>query len=222
MEGRRMSKCKEPLYQLLPDSIKYDDQVKSITTAIQDQLDEICQSTSLIELFSNIDSLPEPILRLLAWENGLNGPEWVLAKTIENKRDIIKNSFILNKRRGTVWAVKRIFDLTGYRAEISEWFEHGGEPFTFKITVLDVGTGGIATKDLDIMAEMLAIYKPVTRHLAGTNIELNTHTGYGKAVSFITMSAVLTVNPARVGDIDVNSIKKSKSGITLTGLLEVK
>lgn len=194
MAGMKMNKCQDKLIELLPESIKHDSSINNIVTAIQPQIDDVCKNTSLVELYSRIDELPESILMILAWENSLIGPEWILARTIEHKRALVKDSFILNKRRGTLWAVKRIFDLVGYRAEIVEWFDDGKNPFTFKITMLDIGNTGISSETLITILDMINIYKPLTRHNDGINVTPSALQATAKVGMMINTKVKLTVS----------------------------
>lgn len=160
------------LIDLVPPSISGDEQIQDMAEAIQPQLDEITAAIPTIEIYRRIDELPEDVLRLLAWENRVYGVEWRLALTLEDKRALVKGSFELNKRRGTRWAVERVFDLIGLYAEIKEWWEPGesGDPATFRIAILDVTGRGIAAEEIDLLDDLVRIYRPLTRHLEGVNL----------------------------------------------------
>ena len=161
-----------PLIDLVPPSISGDEQIQDMSEAIQPQLDEITAAIPTIEIYRRIDELPEDVLRLLAWENRVYGVEWRLALTLEDKRSLVKGSFELNNRRGTRWAVERVFDLIGLYAEIKEWWEPGesGGPDTFRIAILDVTGRGIAAEEIDLLDELVRIYRPLTRHLESVNL----------------------------------------------------
>lgn len=58
---------------------------------------------------------------------------------IERKRYLIKKSAEWHIKKGTVKAVEELIAATfGDRAEISEWFQYAGQPFTFKITITNL------------------------------------------------------------------------------------
>lgn len=208
------------LIELLPSSIANDEDARAMALALQPEIDDVDALIPLLEIYKRIDELPEQILFLLAWENKMHGPEWVLAQTIEDKRNLVKNSFELNKRRGTRWAVERIFEILRLKADIVEWYEEGGAPATFRIAILDVSGRGILESEFVLLDELIYSYKPLTRHNIGINL-LTTATGkfyvHG-AISFVTE---LTVQPARIGDIDETYPIRSASGVSLIGLLEV-
>lgn len=189
------------LAELLPSSIAGDEQAAQMAEAVQPQLDDISANIPLIELYRQIDTLPEPILRMLAWENRVYGAEWALAQTLEDKRALVKGSFELNKRRGTRWAVERVFELLRLKAVIAEWWEEDGPPATFRIAILDVSGRGILESELSLLDELIYTYKPLTRHNLGVNMLVEGEkTAYAHgAVSFV---AELVIQPARIGDID--------------------
>lgn len=204
------------LLDLLPASITPDGQVQAASAAVQPQLDDINEKIPFIELYKNIDQLPEPILRMLAWENGVYGAEWRLAQTIDDKRNLVKGSFMLNKRRGTRWAVERVFELLRLKAVIAEWWEEDGPPATFRIKILDVTGRGILESELSLLDELVYTYKPLTRHNLGINLQVEGEkTAYAHgAISFISE---VTIHPARIGDIDetYNLYGKSSASIIL-------
>lgn len=211
-----------PLIELVPDSIKGDGQVQAATGAVQPHLDDITSQIPIIELYENIDTLPEPILRMLAWENRVYGPEWLLARTLSERRALVKDSFVLNKRRGTRWAIEWIFELLRMKAVIAEWWEPGenGDPATFRIAILDVSGRGILKEELALLDQLIYIYKPLTRHNTGINMVAEVEgTGYVHgAISFVTK---LAIQPARIGDIDEEYPVYAKGSASLIGSMTV-
>lgn len=206
------------LSELLPSSISSDSQAQAASDAVQPQLNSIGSSIPLIELYRQIDTLAEPILRMLAWENRVFGAEWALARTIEDKRALVKGSFELNKRRGTLWAVERVFELLRLKADIVEWWEEGGQPATFRIAILDVSGRGILESELSLIDELIYTYKPLTRHNLGINMLTGGHSevyAHG-AISFISE---LTIQPARIGDIDQTYPVRMKSSASLVACM---
>lgn len=181
------------LRDLLPSSIRNDADMAAMADSANPLLREIGELIPFIELYNNIDLLPEPILRMLAWENNVFGIEWRLAQTIEEKRALVKDSFILNKRRGTRWAIERVFELLSLEANIVEWWEDGGDPFTFRIRVLEVGGRGISYDEIALLNELVDMYKPLTRHTEGINIGAAPPIVSVKTAAAITISARVEV-----------------------------
>ena len=165
------------LAEILPASISSDENIQNATAAIQPHLDDVTAAIAQIEILPRIDELPESILRMLAWENGIYSTEWQLAKNVESKRQLVKDSFELNKRRGTRWAVERVFEVLEIPAELSEWFEYDGDPYTFRINVLDVGEDGITGEQIKLIKKLVNEYKPLRSHNESINVLLSTLRG---------------------------------------------
>ena len=189
------------LQELLPPVIAGDPGLSPAASALQPEIAALADAIPGLELYSRIDELPEPILRLLAWENRVDGAEWSLALTLEDKRNLVKNSFDLNKRRGTRWSIERVFELLRLRAEIVEWWEEGADPFTFRIAVLDVGNRGIKTAELTLIDQLIDTYKPLTRHITGINLEVAAPAEFWTAAG-PTLIGELDVFPHMPGEIE--------------------
>lgn len=182
-----------PLVEILPESIRNDAQAAAAAQAVQPDLDAVTDNIAAIELYARIDELPEPILHLLAWENRVAGVEWRLARTIREKRQLVRYSFELNRRRGTRWAVERVFELINLEATIVEWWEDGGDPFTFKIFVSDVGGRGIDFEEIELLNQLVSVYKPLTRHNNQIDIGLSPPVADVRIPAAITLIGVLEI-----------------------------
>lgn len=176
------------LLQILPESIRSDEQVQAMAEALQTDIDSINALIPTIELYSRIDELPEPILRMLAWEHRVYRNEWALAQTIEAKRDLIRNSFELNQRRGTRQSLERVLSLLDVDASVQEWFEYGGDPYRFKVNVLSIGGQALTAAQFDQVARLVDQYKPLRSWLDSIDSvleadEVNGYYGVANTVS---------------------------------------
>lgn len=73
---------------------------------------------------------PGALLPWLAWARAVDG--WDEAIADDARRQLVRQSFAIHKRKGTVWAVRRAFAALGVLAEFSEWHEMpGAAPYTF-------------------------------------------------------------------------------------------
>jgi phage tail P2-like protein len=50
----------------------------------------------------------------------------------DKQRNLIQNALLIHRRKGTVWALKKVLEKDG-KAELIEWFDYGGEPYHFKV-----------------------------------------------------------------------------------------
>lgn len=87
----------------------------------------------LVYLF---DKVEESALVHLAEQFHITGNEgWANCSNVSEKRDLIKNSLNLHRFRGTRFSLVRVLDILGLNGQLEEWFEYGGKPYHFKITV---------------------------------------------------------------------------------------
>lgn len=158
------------LIDLMPKSIRNDPKIIALCESLQPEIEDLQNLIGYADIYGNIDNLPEDILMALAWENGVYGAEWFLAGTLDKRRELVKNSFLLNKMRGTRWAVERIFTLLGWTAELKEWFEEGAIAGTFRVSLFDVTGVGLTEDNSKWLYELIDTYKPVSRHMTSINL----------------------------------------------------
>lgn len=202
------------LVEILPENISRDKNAYNMAESVQPQLDDINASIPFIELYSRIDELPEPVLRMLALENQLYKDEWDLATTIEEKRELVKQSFDLNMRRGTRWSVERILELVTGVTGVEEWFEYGGSPYSFRIT-LDINEGDISSAQILQAERLVQRYKPLRSPLEALEVQTKaeTVTGYVGAANTMIMQLDALAYPELNGNFNVQS--GVATGITL-------
>jgi phage tail P2-like protein len=121
----------------------------------------------------NPDTCPVHLLPHLAWAWSVD--RWDYRWSEATKRAAIKASYYIHARKGTIGALRRVVEPLGYLVEIIEWFNTvpEGPPGTFalKVGVLDTGITEDMYQELD---RLIDDAKPVTRHLTGLDITLET------------------------------------------------
>lgn len=206
------------LLDILPSSISNDDQMRAMAEAIQPELDAIQQAIPFIELYSRIDELPESILRMLAWEHRVYRYEWQLADTIEEKRQLVKDSFELNIRRGTRWSIERIFEILNINATLQEWFEYGGNPFYFRLSVYEKNGQAPTPEQLSLLFNMVSKYKPLRSPLESVDLTTNTE-GYAMGYTGAAVTATMVMEVAAViyssAEVTANASALSATGIDI-------
>jgi len=119
------------LEDLLPHSILSDEKVIFVAKSLDGEIRSVSPSIFEALILPRIDELPEEVVDLLAWQFHVDFYDPALSLTA--KRNLVKSSILVHKRKGTPWAVKQVCnDAFGY-AEIIEWFDYGGEPYHFSI-----------------------------------------------------------------------------------------
>ncbi len=122
----------------------------------------------------NPDRCPVQLLPYLAWAFSVD--RWDITWSEATKRQVIKGSYFIHSRKGTIGALRRVVEPLGYLIEIIEWFNTvpEGVPGTFalKVGVLDTGITEEMYQELE---RLIDDAKPVTRHLTGLAISLETN-----------------------------------------------
>lgn len=79
-------------------------------------------------------ALPETLPHL-AEHFGVLPESWALADNDTVRRRLIKEAPNQHRFAGTSWAILRGFDALGISGQLREWFEYGGEPYTFSVQI---------------------------------------------------------------------------------------
>ncbi|GKV91754.1 phage tail protein I [Pectobacterium carotovorum] len=157
------------------------------------------------------DSCPSNLLPYLAWAFSVDRWDEKWPEII--KRQAIKDAYFIHRYKGTIGALRRVVEPFGYLIRISEWFQNGGEPGTFR---LDIGVqdSGITEETFYELERLIADAKPVSRHLMGLNINLDTQgAAYVAALSYV--GDELTVYPYFSETITVSGLDVTGAAIHL-------
>jgi phage tail P2-like protein len=149
----------------------------------------------------NPDRCPVDLLPYLAWAFSVD--RWDSNWSEAAKRQVIKTSYYVHSRKGTIGALRRVVEPLGYLIEVLEWWQTvpEGVPGTFalKVGVLDTGITEEMYQELTWLIEDA---KPLTRHLTGLAISLETQGALNIAVS-LSEGDELDVYPPAMRDIEV-------------------
>ncbi|MBN4667203.1 phage tail protein I [Pandoraea nosoerga] len=141
----------------------------------------------------NIRTCPVPLLPYLAWAVSVD--RWDDAWPEATKREVIRKSFWLHKRKGTITSLRRAVEPLGYLIEVIEWWQQAPATrrgtFRLRVGVLDTG---ITDEMFNELARIIEDVKPATRHLVGLEVSLEArgHQFFGAAT---THGQILTVYP---------------------------
>ncbi|HFC97927.1 MAG TPA: phage tail protein I [Thermosulfurimonas dismutans] len=146
------------LETLLPVSIAGDEKIKAAARACDSELAEIDRNINAVYILSRIDELPEPVLDLLAWQFHIEGYD--LARTVEEKRALVKSAIELHRYKGTPWAVKQALSSLGFSADLDEWFRYAGQPYRFRVFIdLERSRTLLTSETLSQLKSLIRDYK---------------------------------------------------------------
>lgn len=160
----------------------------------------------------NPDTCPLELLPYLAWAFSVD--RWSSAWPESAKRGAIKAAYFIHSRKGTIGALRRVVEPLGYLITVTEWWETvpTGTPGTFALEVGVLDTG-ITDEMYQELTWLIDDAKPVTRHLVGLDISLET-----PLTAYVGVAVVdgdeLDVFPWQQPDIDV--VVRAHVGVTTT------
>lgn len=145
------------------------------SSALERRLAEACGDISTVpvplrELW-NPDTCPEHLLPWLAWSFSVD--RWDEAWPEAVKRQVVRDAYFIHRQKGTIAAVRRVVEPFGFLIRVIEWWQSGETPGTFR---LDIGVQdqGITEETYRELERLIAGAKPVSRHLVGLSINLQT------------------------------------------------
>lgn len=115
--------------QLLPPSVTSSE--VSIETVMAERTDGI---DAPISRLWNVDSCPEGVLPFMAWAFSVEVWDHSWAETV--KRRVIRDAIGIHRIKGTRGAVEASLASLGMEIDLTEWFQDGSEPHTFRLDVL--------------------------------------------------------------------------------------
>ncbi|PCJ08322.1 MAG: phage tail protein I [Rhodobacteraceae bacterium] len=114
----------------------------------------------------NTDSCPEDFLPWLAHAYSVDA--WDSLAPLGIKRQVVQVSFAVHQNKGTRKSVETALGALGFNVDLSEWFEYGGAPYTFRIDAYgeDVFAAGlqIDTRLHDRVTRLIEHVKPARAH----------------------------------------------------------
>lgn len=127
-----------------------------------------------IRTVKNPDTCPAVLLPWLAWEYAITW--WDESWSEAQKRSVIKSAAAVNKRRGTVSAVRRALAAVDYPCEVIEWFkdEPKAAPYTFRV---EVHGNSISVETLARLADQVNDARNARSLLSGITIAEQVITG---------------------------------------------
>lgn len=107
---------------------------------------------------------PVSLLPYLAWAVSVD--RWDENWPESAKRSAVTNAFYLHRKKGTIAALRAAVEPFGQLVKVTEWWQEGGAPGTFRVEV-GVSGAGLSSEAYRELERMLAAAKPCSRHMVG-------------------------------------------------------
>ncbi|POZ17052.1 phage tail protein I [Lelliottia aquatilis] len=117
------------------------------------------------------DTCPLPLLPYLAWAFSVE--RWDNQWDEDTKRSVIRGSYMLHRRKGTISALRQAVEPLGYLISVTEWWQNDKTPGTFEMEIATLDTG-ITPEMYSELERVISDAKPCSRHLTMLTISLET------------------------------------------------
>lgn len=154
----------DDLLRLLPHVLRKDQSFHAFAVVVAKQLRKVIDSIDIVTIYARIDALPEEVLDILAYDFKVDW--WDYNYSVEQKRQTLKDSWLVHKHLGTKYAVETAISAIYPNSTVEEWFEFDGEPYTFR---LHINASGVAVdeKQNARVLDLTNYYKNLRSHLCG-------------------------------------------------------
>ena len=115
--------------QHLPESLN-DRNVKELAELSDVFLHRINALIGKLLIYPNVNNLDEELINYLGYQQHIENFSKNLS--LDSKKELIKNSFLIHRYKGTPWAVETALSLMLAPTDILEWFEYNGKPYRFR------------------------------------------------------------------------------------------
>lgn len=146
--------------KILPNVLQNDESILAIAKATTSKLLDISNLLENVQIYTNIDNLPEGIVDILAYDMHVDWYDETYP--LDVKREVVKSSVIVHKKMGTKYAVEKALRAVHPDSSIEEWFEYNGNPFCFRI-ICDTTKSKIEASYEDIV-NTVKMYKRLSAH----------------------------------------------------------
>lgn len=153
---------KENLLSTFPAGLRENPSVAALGDVTMEALAKRPAEIGLLSLYPRIDELPEDLLDILAYDFKVDW--WDAEYSLEEKRRIFKDSWYVHKHLGTKAAVETALRAIYPKAEVQEWFQYGGKPYFFRLSIDLTGELSDAARPWRVM-ERVNFYKSLRSHV---------------------------------------------------------
>lgn len=160
--GNANGLSKENLLSTFPAGLRENQSIAALGDVTAEELAKRPGEIGRLSLYPRIDELPEDMLDILAYDFKVDW--WDPEYSLEEKRRIFKESWYVHKHLGTRAAVETALRAIYPKAEVQEWFQYGGKPYFFRLSIDLTGELSDAARPWRVM-ERVNFYKSLRSHV---------------------------------------------------------
>ena len=142
---------------------------------------------------ANPDLAPVHILPWLAW--ALSVDDWSDSWSEQVRRNVIKASVEVHRKKGTIGALKKALQAFNYtNIKVEEWFEYDSDPYFFRV-FFEVREPDFDVNILPQVQKVIQNTKNARSHLESLRAYLSAEMGLVSIGSIIISKEVTSLNP---------------------------
>lgn len=183
----------------LPPALAGDERFAILCELLQEEFDNLDLSAMLVYL---VDVVPVQVLPYLADQFHVTGLEgWRFARTVQERRNLIKRAVELHRFKGTGWAIEQVLVTLGLEGRVQEWFEYGGEPYHFRVDV-DLADRGIDDATYEALNALILEYKNKRSRLEALTVSITNRSAVPVIAATILSGEHTTIYPLQLDGIE--------------------
>lgn len=202
-----------------PPVLKKDESMLALGRLIAEELHITANIAEKNIIYANIDNLSETWMDVLAYDLHVDWYDYDYP--VDIKRRILKNSVRVHQKLGTKFAVETVLKDVYRTAKVKEWFEYGGNPYTFKITV-DIGNEGLSENTSREIESKMKFYKNLRSHCDGIFYKLNIEQATVRVVALHEVGTKLKVKPYLQNNIKAAGQNDIRAATFISGEIKIK
>ena len=202
----------------LPPTLKNDPEMNALGRVIAEQLQITARQIRQNIIYARIDELDEQTLDILAYD--LHVDWYDHSYPIEVKRQTIKDSVKIHRRLGTKYAVETALGAVFPGTRVEEWFEYGGDPYTFRV-IINATENGVTAAQQAAVLERVIFYKNLRSHLEAVRFKVEKKTAV-HVVGYHSIGTRMEVWPYLAEDIETSGTLFVGGSLSLARRLEIR
>lgn len=145
--------------RLFPPSLLQDEFIVAAIESVEIQLRDLYDKVYFFAdklAKHDFSGLPEVLIDYLAYEFHVDYYEDL---TYQEKCNVLSGALEAHRKKGTKHALERVLSMLNLRGNIQEWFEYGGDPYHFKVKIMNIGNNRINQESVELLERLINVYK---------------------------------------------------------------